>query len=132
MTNIKTNLLGKWENSSPDILIRPGRNLDTCVSAAKAADAINNYYERQFYNHWFTQQEGLMGMTFGTYIDRYRYDESKVSMSVIQDIFEQKDVSFGEGSGFCGACGYGGTAQEFQPQSGELGQLGGDGPLAQA
>jgi hypothetical protein len=125
MQNIKTNLLGKWENSSPDILIRPGRNLDACVSAAKAADTINDYYERQFYNHHFTQQEGLMGMTFGTYIDRYRFDDSKVSMSVIQDIFEQKEATFGEGYGFCGDCGRGGTATEFQ--SG----LGGDAALAQ-
>lgn len=131
LNNLKQNLLTKWENSNPDILIRQGRNLDTCASAAKSADAINNYYERQFYNHWFSQQEGLMGMTFGTYIDRYRFDNSKVSMSVIQDVFEQKDVTFGDGIGFCGDCGYGGSAQEFQPQSEELGQLGGDGPLAQ-
>src|ERR1051326_3749962 len=106
LNNIKTNLLGKWENSNPDILIRPGRNLDTCVSAAKAADTINNYYERQFYNHWFSQQEALYGMTFGTYIDRYRFDDSKVSMSVIQDIFEQKDVTFGEGMGYCADCDF--------------------------
>lgn len=132
MNNLKQNLLTKWENSNPDILIRPGRNLDTCASAAKSADAINNYYERQFYNHWFSQQEGLMGMTFGTYIDRYRFDDSKISMSLIQDVFEQKDVTMGEGSGFCGHCAYGGTATEFQAANpDELGQLGGDGPLAQ-
>jgi hypothetical protein len=132
MNNIKTNLLGKWENSSPDILIRPGRNLDTCVSAAKAADVINNYYEGQFYNHHFTQQEGLMGMTFGTYIDRYRFDDSKVSMSVIQDIFEQKEATFGDGFGFCGDCQYGGSAKEFEmpPNQEEMGALGGEGPLA--
>lgn len=132
MNNIKTNLLGKWENSSPDVLIRPGRNLDICVSAANAADTINNFYERQFYNHYFTQQEGLMGMTFGTYIDRYRMDDSKVSMSVISDIFEQKEATFGEGFGFCGDCKYGGVAKEFEmpPNQAELGALGGDGPLA--
>lgn len=113
LNNIKTNLLGKWENSNPDVVIRPGRNLDTCVSAAKAADTINNFYERQFYTHWFTQQEALGGMTFGTYIDRYRFDDSKKSLSVISDIFEQKDVAFGEGYGFCGSCQYGGTASEF-------------------
>jgi hypothetical protein len=126
LRNVVTNLLGKWENSSPDIIIRPGRNLDTCVSAAKAADTINNYYERQFYNHWFTQQEGLMGMTFGTYIDRYRYDESKVSMSVIQDIFETKDAQFGSGLGYCADCDHFGNDSEFKPQ------LGGDGPMSRA
>jgi hypothetical protein len=133
MRNVVTNLLGKWENSSPDILIRPGRNLDTCVSAAKAADTINNFYERQFYNHWFTQQEGLMGMTFGTYIDRYRYDESKVSMSVIQDIFETKDAQLGNSFGYCADCEYGGDANGFQPSRVDtqesLGALGGEGPL---
>jgi hypothetical protein len=132
MNNLKQNLIGKWENSNPDIIIRPGRNLDTCVSAAKAADTINDYYERQFYNHWFTQQEGLMGMIFGTYIDRYRFDDSKVSMSVIQDIFEQKEATFGDGVGFCGDCQYGGKANEFQmpPNQEEMGALGGNGPLA--
>jgi hypothetical protein len=125
MNNLKQNLLTKWENSSPDIIIRPGRNLDTCASAAKSADAINNFYERQFYNHWFSQQEGLMGMTFGTYIDRYRQDDSKISMSVLQDVFEMKPVTMGEGAGMCGDCEYGGTASEFQ------GGLGGDGAIAQ-
>src|ERR1041385_690760 len=124
MRDVVTRLLGKWENSSPDILIRPGRNLDTCVSAAKAADTINNYYERQFYDHWFTQQEGLLGMTFGTYIDRYRYDESKVSMSVVQDIFETKDAQLGGGFGYCADCEHIGSDAEFKSS------LGGDGPLA--
>lgn len=129
MNSLKQNLLAKWENSNPDILIRPGRNLDTAVSAAKAADTVNNYYERQFYNHWFSQQEGLFGMTFGTYIDRYRYDDAKVSMTVISDVFEQKEATFGEGFGFCGDCQHGGPANEFQQP--EMGQLGGDGPLTQ-
>lgn len=125
MRNLVQNLLTKWENSTPDILIRAARNLDKCQSAAKAADAINNFYERQFYNSWFTQQEGLMGMTFGTYIDRYRFDDQKQSMSVIADIFEQKDVSWGDGYGFCAECGFTGKAGEF------MSALGGDGPMAQ-
>lgn len=124
MRNLKQNLLGKWENSNPDILIRPGRNLDTCVSAAKAADTINNYYERQFYNHWFTQQEGSMGMSFGTYIDRFRFDDSKESMSVVQDIFETKNAQFGEGLGYCAECEYVGNDSEFKSQ------MGGEGPFA--
>lgn len=126
LNNIKTNLLGKWENSSPDILIRPGRNLDTCVSAAKAADTINNYYERQFYDHWFTQQECLMGMTFGTYIDRYRYDADKCSMSVVQEIFETKDAQFGSGLGYCADCEYFGEDSKFKSA------MGGEGPFSRA
>lgn len=123
LNNIKTNLLGKWENSNPDVLIRPGRNLDTCVSAARAADTINNYYERQFYNHWFSQQEAMFGMTFGTYIDRYRYDDTKVSMSVIQDVFEQQPTTFGEGIGYCADCEHMGNDSSFKSA------MGGDGPL---
>lgn len=127
LNNLKQNLLTKWENANPDILIRAvaGKGAKA-MSAARAADTINNYYERQFYNSWFTQQEALMGMTFGTYLDRYRFDDSKVSMSVLHDIFETKDVSFGEGYGFCGDCQYSGKASEFKSQ------MGGDGPLAQA
>lgn len=116
LNNIKQNLLTKWENSNPDIVIRAARNISRAYSAAKSADAINNYYERQFYYPHFTQQECLMGLTFGTYIDRYRYDDAKVSMSVIQDIFETKEASFGEGYGFCADCQYGGKAQEFANQ----------------
>lgn len=124
LNNTKTNLLGKWENSSPDILIRAGRNLDTCVSAAKSADTINNYYERHFYDHWFTQQECLMGMTFGTYIDRYRYDADKCSMSVVQEVFETQNVQFGEqGFGYCADCEYVGNDTEFKSA------MGGEGPL---
>jgi hypothetical protein len=124
MQNIKMSLLGKWEGSSPDIVIRPGRNLDTCVSAAKAADTINDYYERQFYNHWFTQQEGLMGMTFGTYIDRYRFDENKHSMSVVQEIFETQPVQFDGGFGYCADCEYTGNDSEFKSA------MGGEGPFS--
>jgi hypothetical protein len=126
LNNIKTNLLGKWENSSPDIVIRPGRNLDTCVSAAKAADTVNNYYERQFYDHFFTQQEGLMGMTFGTYIDRYRYDADKCSMSVVQEIFETKDTQFGSGFGYCADCEHVDSDSRFKSA------MGGTGPMARA
>ena len=125
MRNLVQNLLGKWENSNPDIIIRPGRNLDTAVSAAKAADTINNYYERQFYHHWFSQQEGLLGMTFGTYIDRYRFDDAKVSMSVISEIFEQKEATFGQGVAWCAECGASGAPEQFQ----ENPTLGGEGPL---
>lgn len=127
MRNLVQNLLGKWENSNPDIIIRPGRNLNTVASAAKAADTVNNYYERDFYNHWFSQQEGLLGMTFGTYIDRYRFDDAKVSMSVISEIFEQKEATFGQGIAWCAECGASGAPEQFQPESSPT--LGGDGPL---
>jgi hypothetical protein len=114
LNNLKQNLLTKWENSNPDVIVRAGRNTPQAQSAAKSAAIIVDYYERQFYNRWFTQQQALMGMTFGTYINRYRYDADKVSMTVMQDIFEQKDVAIGgEGVGQCGDCGYEGTADEF-------------------
>ncbi len=131
MRDIVQGLLGKWENSNPDILVSPGRNLDKCALAAKAGDAIVEYYERQFYNPWFSQQEALMGMTFGTYIDRYRFDENKVSMSLIQDVFGQKNVTFGQGSAACAECGASGPYQNFAHSSEELGELGGQGPLSQ-
>jgi hypothetical protein len=131
MRDIVQGLLGKWEQSNPDIVVSPGRNLDKCALAAKSADAILQYYERQFYNPWFSQQEALMGMTFGTYIDRYRFDENKVSMSVIQDIFGTKNVQFGQGSAACAECGASGGYQDFTHSSQELGAVGGQGPLSQ-
>ncbi len=131
MRDIVQGLLGKWENSNPDILVYPGRNLDKCALAAKSADAVVEYYERQFYTPWFSQQEALMGMTFGTYIDRYRFDDNKVSMSLIQDVFGQKNVTFGTGSAVCAECGASGKYQDFAHSSEELGELGGQGAIAQ-
>lgn len=131
MRDIVQGLLGKWEQSNPDVLVRPGRNLDKCALAAKSADAIIDYYERQFYNPWFSQQEALMGMTFGTYIDRYRFDENKVSMSIIQDIFGTKNATFGQGSAACAECQASGSYQDFAHSSEELGEMGGQGPLSQ-
>lgn len=131
MRDIVQGLLGKWEQSSPDILVRPGRNLDKCALAAKSADAILEYYERQFYNSNFSQDEAQMAMTFGTYIDRYRFDENKVSMSLIQDVFGQKNTTFGEGSGMCAECQFSGSYQDFAHSSEELGEMGGQGPLSQ-
>jgi hypothetical protein len=131
MRDIVQGLLGKWENSSPDVMVRPGRNLDKCALAAKSADAIIDYYERQFYNPWFSQQEALMAMTFGTYIDRYRFDENKPSMSVIQDIFQPTNVTFGQGAGYCADCGSSGNYDQFAHSSPDLGALGGSGSLAQ-
>ncbi len=130
MRDIVQGLLGKWEQSSPDILVRPGRNLDKCALAAKSADAILEYYERQFYSPWFSQQEALMGMTFGTYIDRYRFDENKVSMSLIQDVFGTKNVQFGQGSAVCAECQFSASYQDFAHSSEELGEIGGQGPLS--
>lgn len=104
-----SSLLTKWGQSTPDIIVRPGRNLDQCVSAAKAGKAIVDYYERLFYDPWFSEQECLLAQQCGTYINRIRYDDTKESMSVMADIFEQKQVSLGQGFAVCRECGDGGA-----------------------
>lgn len=113
-----SSLLTKWGQSTPDIIVRPGRNLDQCVSAAKAGKAIADYYERMFYEPWFSVQEALLAMQCGTYINRIRYDNTKESMSVMADIFEQKEVSMGQGFAVCGECGEGGPVGGQCPKCG--------------
>ena len=113
-----SSLLTKWGQSTPDIIVRPGRNLDQCVSAAKAGKAIVDYYERQFYDPWFSEQECLLAQQCGTYINRIRYDDTKESMSVMADIFEQKQVSIGQGFAVCGECGEGGAVGSECPKCG--------------
>lgn len=114
MNNLYTNLESKWNNSNPDILVRPGRNIDQCAIAAKGGQVVWNYYAPRFYNTWYNRQECRAGVTFGTYLNRVRYDDSLKSISVVQDVFETKDVPFGDGIGVCPECQFVGPAKAFQ------------------
>lgn len=118
MANYYANLESKWLGSNPDILVRPGRNIDQCAIAAKAGQVVWDYYNRRYYDVWYSRQECRAGVTFGTYLNRIRYDESVKSLSVVQDIFGTKNVSMGEGFGSCPSCGFSGPASLF-PQNPE-------------
>jgi len=113
MHNYYANLESKWVGSNPDILVRPGKNVDQCAIAAKGGQVVWDYYNRRFYSPWYNRQECRAGTTFGTYLNRIRYDDSVKSMSIIQDVFETKNVQMGDGIGACPDCGKIGPAQDF-------------------
>jgi len=108
-------LMSKSLSSNPDILISAGRNKDQCISAARAANAVNNLYERTWFTPDFNRRETLFAITGGTYINRIRFDNSKESNAILADVFEQKPVQT-KGFGFCGDCQYVGGEDEFKPQ----------------
>jgi hypothetical protein len=106
-------LMAKDLLSNPDILISAGRNKDQCISAARAANAVNKFYENEWYTPDFARRQALFAITGGTYINRIRFDNSKESSVILTDVFEQKPVEM-KGYGFCGDCQYTGGEGEFQ------------------
>lgn len=115
MQFFRQNLVEKWEEATPDVNITPGRNTDRSVIASKGANVIWNHYQKKFYNAWSSQQQCIMGHSYGTYVDEVRYDDSEATLTVIRDVFEQKQVTMGEGYGFCPDCQNAGPARQFQP-----------------
>lgn len=111
----RQNLIEKWEESNPDINIRPGRDEDKCAIAAKGAAVIWKQYSKRFYSSWFSQQQCILGHSYGTYVDELRFDDKAHSLSIIEDIFETKKVEMGEGYGFCPDCQVAGPAKQFEP-----------------
>lgn len=114
MQSYASNLESKWSGSNPDILVRPGRNIDQCMIAAKGGQVVWDYYARRFYTPWYNRQECRAGITFGTYLNRIRFDESVQSFSTLNDVFETKNVQMGEGFGFCPDCQFAGPANLFE------------------
>lgn len=98
-------LTSKGMASDPDIIVKPGRNKDNAISAAKAGKAVVDFYERQFYTADFVWREQLLGQQGGTYINRFRFDDSVESASLLVDVFESKQVP-SAGFGLCSSCGF--------------------------
>ena len=115
-----TNCMTKWLQSNPDVVAKAARDDDRAVSAAKGADIIVDHYEAKFYKAWFSLQEGLQALTFGTYINRLRYDAGIKGVIGMREIIENRTVQFGEGAGYCGDCGKTDVASAF-PQDPEQG-----------
>lgn len=103
----------KWMLSNPDIIAKAALDTDAAQMSAKAADTIVGHYESQFYRPWFNWQEVLQAMTFGTYLDRVRYDAGIKGVTGLREIVENRTVTLGEGAGYCGDCGKGGAYAEF-------------------
>lgn len=107
--------ISKWEQSNPDILIKPAFEDDFASAAASACDLLYDRYERLFYPAFNTQAQGLACFTFGNYLMRVRHNQDAQGAVLYREIFEDQTIQLDEGYGRC-ACGYEGTYQEFQGQ----------------
>lgn len=114
-----TSCLYKWGLSNPDVVAKAGRDDDRSESAARGASVVGDFYESRFYTPWFTYQEGLSALTFGTYIERLRYDPGIRGAVGLREVVENRDVRLGSGVGYCGDCGYAGGADEFYAPAGD-------------
>lgn len=108
-----TNMLWKWQLSNPDIVAIPGVDTEQAREAAQAADIIVEHHERAFFTPPITIQEGMGGMTFGTYIWSVRYDDTQHSVTALQPVFGMQPATAGPGWGQCGSCPYGDVAEMF-------------------
>jgi hypothetical protein len=125
-----TNCLVKWGFSNPDVAAKPGADSDQSMIAARGADIIVDRYEQKFYTPWFTFQEGLQALTFGTYIERLRYDAGVKGAVGLREVVENRIVQLGEGAGFCGDCGVSAPAAAFGGSQGqEMGEGEGELPI---
>ncbi len=109
-----TNWIAKYLSSNPNVIVRPGADTEQSAFAAKAADVIVDHYEHKFYAPWFNQQEALLVLTFGTYLQKISYDPGIKGVIGLREIVEDRPVQISAGAGYCGECAYRGTADEFE------------------
>jgi hypothetical protein len=110
-----SNALWKWQLSNPDVVATAGVDTEQAREAAKAADLIIEHYENLFFQPQVTIKEGLQGLCWGTYIWRVRYDDTKHSITALQPVYGDQQVTLGPGYGQCAECGATGTAADFPP-----------------
>jgi hypothetical protein len=108
-----TNCIVKYIQSNPDVVVKPGRDTDQSEAASKAGGIIVDHYENEFFKPWPHLQEGLQILTFGTAINRLRYDPGIQGVVGLREIVENREITLGEGAAYCGDCGRDGTAVEF-------------------
>ncbi len=108
-------LVAKWQLSSPNIMVRPGANNDKANLAAKAGTAVTDFYEQLFYTSEFNERECKLGIRNGTYIERFRMDDSIQGVTGLRSIIENKNLTIGGGFGYCAECETQGSADMFEP-----------------
>lgn len=114
-----SNCISKDLLSNPDVVVKPGRDTDQSKGSAKAAGVIVDHYEEKFFDPWFVIQECLLKYCFGTWITRLRHDPGIKGITAMREITENRTITMGEGSGWCGDCGASGAAEDFTAQEGE-------------
>jgi len=107
-------LLAKFVQSKTDLLCEAGDDQEQSIAAAKAAEQVINYYEREIYRARFRQHEALCGQAFGTCARYFYYDKdagghTKVPKTATQIMQLSEDIAY------CAEpeCGYAGSPEEF-------------------
>jgi hypothetical protein len=103
----------KWEQSQPDITVRPGVESDDAREAAEGARVIVDHYEPIFYTKRAVQNECLEGNCFGNYIWRLYRDPGSMVPVGPKDEYGDAEVQLG-GYGQCTQCPFGSDAKDFQ------------------
>lgn len=113
MQYFATNWMAKWSSSNPDIHVGPLSNADQDVARARKANAVVDLLEREMYDVWYNQHEGLMAQVFGWYGMRVRPDK-KQGRTVMQPVMGEREVPIGQGFGKCHDCGWTGRGELSQ------------------
>lgn len=107
-------LLAKFVQSKTDLLCEAGDDQEQSIAAAKVAEQVINYYEREIYKARFRQYEALCGQAFGTCARYFYYDKdagghTKVPKTATQIMQLSEDIAY------CAEpeCGYAGNPEEF-------------------
>lgn len=107
------NCQARYMTSNPKITVNAASEDDRVIQAAKAAKIVVDRYERQLYTNWFNIHEAILTMSFGTTINRIRWDSGRQGLKAITEIFEDREYPISKGVGQCYECGHAGTGEEY-------------------
>jgi hypothetical protein len=103
----------KWEQSQPDITVRPGVESDGAREAAEGARVIVDHYEPIFYSKRAVQNECLEGNCFGNYVWRLYRDPGAMVPVGKRDEYGEEEAQVGPGYGQCTQCEFSNEAKAF-------------------
>lgn len=107
-------LIASFVQSVTDLIVEAGDDRDESIAAAKAAETIINYFEREIYDAKFRQHEALCGQTFGT-CARYFYFDKDAGGHTKRPVTATQIAQLSEDVAYCAEpeCGYVGSPEEF-------------------
>lgn len=107
-------LVASFVQSVTDLIVEAGDDRDESIAAAKAAETIINYFEREIYDAKFRQHEALCGQTFGT-CARYFYFDKDAGGHTKRPVTATQIAQLSEDIAYCAEpeCGYVGSPEEF-------------------
>jgi hypothetical protein len=113
----------RWMQSNPNIEVFADDEDDELIQAAKAAKAEVDHYEDKLLTPWFSWREGMLALTWGTYITRTRLDRGVDGVKAMRQLFDQRTLVV-PGEADCTDCRYMGSDTEFLTNEAALGGIG--------